>query len=101
MKIVKHKTDVHKQKRNKKSAPENLTFDQARLKQDIIYEAKVLGLAESLSETIAESVAAKVAIWVEKRAAITMEDLNRRVAMELMKYNADLAYVYSNRGKII
>lgn len=101
MRIVKHKTDSNKRKWNKKTVPENLTFDQAKLKQDIIYEAKILGLAEGLSETIAENAATKVAVWVEKRAAITMEDLNRRVATELTKYNADLAYVYSNRGKII
>lgn len=77
------------------------TFDHAKLKADLMKEAKVLGIAESTAETIVKQVVDKVAVWTEKRAAITIDDLNRQIAKEVKKFNADLAYVYQNRGKII
>ncbi len=77
------------------------TFDRAKLKADLMKEAKVLGIAESTAETIVKQVVDKVAVWTEKRAAITIDDLNRQIAKEVKKFNADLAYVYQNRGKII
>ena len=37
----------------------------------------------------------------KKKKIITKRDLERTVVAELKKYNADLAYVYQNRDKII
>ena len=77
------------------------TFDAAALKCDILRDAKVLGMAESTAEIIADKVVAATTKWTEKRAAVTVEDIHRRVAIEVERYSADLAYVYQNRGKII
>lgn len=90
-----------KHKRIKKSESQVFTFDRAQLKADLMKEAKVLGMAESTAETIVSQVVDKVSAWTEKRAAMTLDDLNRQVAKEMKKFNADLAYVYQNRGKII
>mgnify|MGYP001079007234 CR=1 FL=1 len=71
------------------------------LRKDILHEAKLLKISETVAETIADRAIGKVGKWAEKRAAVTSDDLNRQIAKELEKYNADLAYVYQNRGKII
>lgn len=76
-------------------------FSIAGLKKDIIKEARLLKVPDTVAETIAEKTAEKVGKWVEKRAAVTSDDLNRQIAKELQKYHSDLAYVYQNRGKII
>ena len=78
-----------------------VTFDVETLRKDILTEAKVLNLPSNTIRPIADKVAAQVAVWMAKRPAVTVDDLNRRIAMEIAKYNADLAYVYQNRGKII
>lgn len=90
-----------KRKRNRNAKVQVATFDKNKLKMDIIHEAKVLGIAESTAEMFSEQVVERVAQWVEKRMAITSDDLNRQLATELKKYSSDLAYVYQNRGKII
>ena len=38
---------------------------------------------------------------LKNKKIITQDDLTRIVAKELKKYNAELAYVYKNRDKII
>lgn len=94
-----------KQKRNiikrKQKTAISYAFDEETLKAEILAEAVKLRVAETVAKTIADKVAKSVAIWVAKRAAVTLDDVNRRVGMEMAKYNADLAYVYQNRGKII
>lgn len=77
------------------------TFSQEELKLAIMCEARALSFSLPIAEVIADSTANSVAQWVMKRPAITEDDLNRRVAKEIAKYNDDLAYVYQNRGKII
>lgn len=77
------------------------TFSVEDLKQDILREAKKLKISETVAQTVADRTIEKVGKWIEKRAAVTNDDLNRQIAKELQKYNADLAYVYQNRGKII
>lgn len=77
------------------------SFDEKQLKTEILLEAKKLHLAESTAEMIVNKVVANVTRWAEKRAAVTLDDVNRRVALEMAKYDADLSYVYQNRGKII
>lgn len=77
------------------------TFSIEDLKKDILHEAKLLKVSDAVAETIASRAVEKVEKWIEKRSAVTSDDLNRQIAKELQKYNADLAYVYQIRGKII
>ncbi len=92
-------------KRSKKSqAPaqsEAKVFSTSDFKDEILHEAKILGIPDAVAKTITDRTTGQIEKWVKKRAAITAEDLNQQVAKELGKYNADLAYVYQNRGKII
>lgn len=93
-----------KRPRKSQAQPQSVkakTFSIEDLKKDILHEAKLLKISETVAQTIAGRVAEKVEKWMEKRAAVTNDDLNRQLAKELQKYNADLAYVYQNRGKII
>lgn len=76
-------------------------FSISELEKDILREAKVLGLSDSVAKMVAKRVCKRIEKWTEKRSAVTDEDLNRQIAKELKDYNADLAYVYQIRGKII
>lgn len=76
-------------------------FSISELEKDILREAKVLGLSDSVAKMVAKRVCERIEKWTEKRSAVTDEDLNRQIAKELKDYNADLAYVYQIRGKII
>ncbi len=76
-------------------------YTKAKLKKEILQEARVLGLHRGAVELIADRVADEVDQWVTKRASVTESDLDRVTAARLRKYNADLAYLYRNRSKII
>lgn len=77
------------------------TFDAEKIHDDLLYDAKIIGIPDGAAETIASRVTEKVRVWVIARPAITLDDLNRKIAVEAKRYNADLSYVYQNRGKII
>lgn len=77
------------------------TFDAEKIRQTLLYDAKVIGIPDGAAETIADKVTEKVRIWVIARPAITNDDLNRKIALESKRHSADLSYVYQNRGKII
>ncbi|MBQ2639004.1 MAG: hypothetical protein Q4E70_00530 [Candidatus Saccharibacteria bacterium] len=72
-----------------------------KLHDEIIREAKVLGIHSGTSEIIADKVVLKIMKWREGRSMITEEDLNERLAKELAKYNEDLAYLFKSKDKII
>lgn len=76
-------------------------FSKKRLVNDILREARVLSLHEGATRIVAEKVAEKVEKWAKKRSVVTELDIDRVTVKELLKYNKDLAYVYSNRDKII
>lgn len=76
-------------------------FSQKRLKDDIMREAKVLGMHMGTAELIAKKVVLKTKKWMDGRGTVTEDDLNRVVSRELSKYNKDLEFMYKNRGKII
>ena len=63
--------------------------------------AKEFSVKELKSDMAATRTAEQIQKWIDKRTAVTIEDLNRQVAKELKKYNADLSYVYQIRGTII
>ncbi len=106
VKVEKQKPNQTKQKRlqikhRRNPKTSSWQFDEQELKNDIIREAKALGVPVGTAEVIAEKVAKLVAKWVNQRVTVTVDDINRRVALEIAKYQTDLAYVYQNRGKII
>lgn len=92
-------------KRRSKSQAQERTklkeFSISELEKDILSEAKMLKIPDEVAKTIANRATDQVQKWISKRAAVTMEDLNKQVAKELKKYNEDLAYVYQIRGTII
>lgn len=90
-----------KRKNKKLREPQTLEFNVQKLKQQILHDAKTVNMPIGTAEIVAEKVATEVAKWVEKRAVVTTDDINRRVYGEMLKYNSDLAYVYQIRGKII
>lgn len=76
-------------------------FDEETLQKELLHSAKAVGISVAVAEVLSWKVAKKVGERLAKRASITSDDLNRFIAEEAEKYNADLAYVYKNRGKII
>lgn len=76
-------------------------WDAAALEAEILHEAEILGIAKETAQVIATRVSNQVTEWLGKRSAVTEDDLNRYAASKIQQYNADLAYVYQNRGKII
>ncbi len=76
-------------------------YTKAKLKKEILQEARVLGLHRGAVELIADRVSDEVDQWVSARASITEADLDRVTAARIRKYNPDLAYWYRNRSKII
>ena len=72
-----------------------------RIHDDIIHEARVLGLHSGIAEMMAGDVADKVMAWAKRRSAITEDDLNNRIAKEVSVFNQDLAYLFESRNKIM
>lgn len=92
-------------KRRQKSQAQERTklkeFSISELEKDILGEAKKLKISDEVAKMITSRTLEQIQKWISKRAAVTMEDLNKQVAKELKKYNEDLAYVYQIRGTII
>ena len=76
-------------------------YSSTALKKQIIADAKSLKIAEKWAETIAEKTVKHVDAWIKGRGTVTEADLNRVAHQKLKTYNADLAYIFKNRGKII
>lgn len=76
-------------------------FSKKSVKEDILREAKAVGMRAGAAEIVAEKVATVVAKWVEKRGEVTDKDIERKIVENLAKYNKELAEFYKIRGKII
>lgn len=76
-------------------------FNKKTLARDLKVEAKALGIPMGATEVFIEKTVDGVAKKLEKKKIITKRDLERATVAELKKYNADLAYVYEIRDKII
>ena len=72
-----------------------------RIYQEIMREAKVLNMQAGAAEIIAKKVTEAIIKWGKNRAAVTVVDLNQRLAKETKKFNADLAYLFESKNKII
>lgn len=76
-------------------------FRKENILELILHEAKSIGIRDGGAEIIAEKTASKIYDWARKRSEITETDLNLKLANELKKYNADLAYLFEEKGKIL
>ena len=76
-------------------------FDEKQLKKDLKIDARAVGIPAGAAEAFVERAIAGVEDSFKERQMITEGDLKRAVVRELKKYNADFAYVYQNRDKII
>lgn len=76
-------------------------FDQEVFRKDLKLEAKALGVPSGAADVFIEKTLEETAKKISKKKIITKKDLERIIASELKKYNADLAYVYQIRDKII
>ncbi|MBR3386463.1 hypothetical protein IKG68_02760 [Candidatus Saccharibacteria bacterium] len=75
--------------------------DAESLEKDILKEARAIKMPAGEAKGFSKKVAEKVAKWAEKRGAITIGDMNMKIADEIKKYSSDLEFVYRNKGKII
>lgn len=77
------------------------TFDEKSLKQNLLIDAKALGIPSGAARAFVEKTVKNVEKALSSKKLITKDDLDRAVIKELSIYNSDLAYVYENRDKII
>lgn len=76
-------------------------FDETEIIKDLKIDARAVGIPEGAAESFIERTMKDAKKSLKNRSVITEKDLNRVILKELKKYNADLAYVYENRDKII
>ena len=77
------------------------SFEKSDLIDELRRESKSVGIPAGSAELIIRKVIEGICPWLEERNMITKSDLEWVVSRELDKYNADLAYIYRNRDKII
>ena len=71
------------------------------LRRELKIHAKALGIPSGAADSFIDETIKTVKKNLKKKTVITKADFERMVARELKKYNADFAYVYQNRDKII
>ena len=76
-------------------------FDEKRIIRELKIDAKSVGIPIGAAEIFITHAVKSAKDNLKTRQIITNKDLERAIARELRKYNADLAYVYANRDKII
>lgn len=88
-------------RRKKQTGKSVKGFSTLSLKRDIMREGRVLNRHVGAMELIAEKVSKEVEKWVLERGEVTKADIDRVTAARIRKYDADVAYLYRNRGKIV
>ena len=76
-------------------------FNEKTLTKDLKIDAKALGIPAGAAEVFIDETLKAVKKQLKSKSIITDSDLKRMIINELKKYNADLAYVFKNRDKII
>ena len=76
-------------------------FDETEIIKDLKIDARAVDIPEGAAESLIERTMKDAKKSLKNRSVITEKDLSRVILKELNKYNADLAYVYENRDKII
>lgn len=64
-------------------------------------DARSVGIPAGAAEIFVAKSLKATEKSLKSKKIITEKDLERAIARELKKYNADFAYVYENRDKII
>lgn len=76
-------------------------FDEKKIKKILKIDAKAIDIPSGSADIFIEKTLESVRKQLKNKTIITNKDLERIIAKELKKYNADLAYIYKNRDKII
>lgn len=76
-------------------------FNAAKIKKSIKIDAIGVGIPAGAAEVFADKAMQSARKSLKTKSIITEQDLTLAISKELTKYNADLAYVYKNRDKII
>lgn len=69
--------------------------------KDLKLHARALGITDGAAEDFINATIKTVKKNLQKKTAVTSNDLTRIVKKELKKYNKDLAYVYEAQNLII
>ena len=78
-----------------------MNFDEKELAKSLKIDAKGIGIPVGAAEIFIKNTIKDAKKSFKSKKLITDKDLERALYRELKKYNADLAYVYKNRSKII
>lgn len=76
-------------------------FDEKELKKDLKIHAVAVGIPVGAAEIFVERTIKDAKKTLKGKKIITQGDLERAITKELKKYNADFAYAYEFRDKII
>lgn len=76
-------------------------FDEKTIKRELKIDARAIGIPSGAAAIFIEKTLENVKKQLNNKTIITNKDLERIIAKELKKYNADLAYIYKNRDTII
>ena len=76
-------------------------FDEKELKKDLKIHAVAVGIPVGAAEIFVERTIKDAKKTLKDKKIITQGDLERAITKELKKYNADFAYAYEFRDKII
>ena len=76
-------------------------FNEKNLQKNLLIDAKAIGIPSGSAAIFVDKTLESVKKQLKNKTVITNKDLERLIAKELKKYNADLAYIYKNRDKII
>ena len=77
------------------------SYNEAEIRRTLKIDAKAIGIPSGAAEVFIERTLKAAKQTLKHKKIITENDLERAIAKELKKYNADFAYVYENRDKII
>ncbi|MBQ3465280.1 hypothetical protein IJH15_03680 [Candidatus Saccharibacteria bacterium] len=76
-------------------------FDAKKIEKELRIDAKAVSIPSGAAEVFIKKTLESVKKQLKNKTIITNKDLERIITKELKKYNADLAYIYQNRDKII
>ncbi|MBR2641330.1 hypothetical protein IKD49_02655 [Candidatus Saccharibacteria bacterium] len=79
----------------------NQIFDEKTIRKELRIDAKGLGIPSGAADVFIDKTIMVAKQKIKSKKIITQNDLERIITTELKKYNADFAYVYENRDKII
>lgn len=74
---------------------------ETELRKTLKIDARAIGIPSGAAEAFIDRTLKSAKQTLKHKKIITKNDLERVITKELKKYNADFAYVYENRDKII